>query len=46
MKTLGTGLNEPKGLNCKIYPLRPEEQQQLVEFLEEDLESGQMSPSK
>src|SRR3954467_13030861 len=33
-------------IDCKIYPLSSEEQQQLDEFLKENLESGRIRPSK
>ncbi|CDO72200.1 hypothetical protein BN946_scf184970.g52 [Trametes cinnabarina] len=32
--------------DCKVYPLSPEEQKQLDEFLEENLRSGRIRPSK
>ena len=35
-----------KGVDCKIYPLNPTEQQQLDEFLKEQLEMGRIRPSK
>src|SRR5204863_2642662 len=35
---------EPR-LNCKIYPLRPDEQGKLDEFLEENLRTGRIRPS-
>ena len=35
-----------KGVDCKIYPLNPTEQQQLDEFLKEQLETGRICPSK
>ena len=35
-----------KGVDCKIYPLNPTEQQQLEEFLKEQLETGRICPSK
>lgn len=31
---------------CKIYPMNPEEQKQLDEFLEENLRTGHIQPSK
>ena len=39
-------LNEGAELNCKIYPLNLEEQKQLDLFLEENLNSGRIRPSK
>lgn len=33
-------------VDCKVYPLSPEEQRQLDEFLEENLRSGRIRPSK
>lgn len=33
-------------INCKIYPLSPEEQKQLDKFLKENLQSGRVRPSK
>src|SRR3954464_4555467 len=33
-------------INCKIYPLSTEEQEQLDEFLKENLELGRIRPSK
>src|SRR4051812_13570038 len=33
-------------IDCKIYPLRSEEQKQLDEFLKENLETGRIRPSK
>jgi hypothetical protein len=33
-------------VDCKIYPLNPEEQGQLDEFLKEQLETGRIQPSK
>ena len=35
-----------KGVDCKIYPLNPTEQQQLDEFQKEQLETGRIHPSK
>ena len=35
-----------KNLDCKIYPLSLEEQRQLDEFLDENLKTGQIRPSK
>ncbi len=36
--------SEPKF--CKIYPMNPEEQKQLDEFIEENLRTGRIRPSK
>ncbi|GJF00541.1 hypothetical protein PsYK624_168340 [Phanerochaete sordida] len=33
-------------VDCKVYPLSPEEQRQLDDFLEENLCSGRIRPSK
>ncbi len=33
-------------VDCKIYPLNPDEQKQLDEFLQEQLETGRIKPSK
>jgi hypothetical protein len=38
--------NAEQKLNCKIYPLSVDEQQQLQEFLEENLRTGRIRPSK
>ena len=35
-----------KPSECKIYPLNPREQEALKEFIEENLESGRIRPSK
>ena len=35
-----------KMVDCKIYPLNPSEQQQLDEFLKEQLDTGRIQPSK
>ena len=35
-----------KMVDCKIYPLNPTEQQQLDEFLKEQLNTGRIQPSK
>lgn len=35
-----------KPLDCKIYPLSPEEQRELDEFLQENLKSKRIRPSK
>ena len=35
-----------KPVDCKVYPLSPQEQRQLDEFLEENLRSGRIQPSK
>ena len=35
-----------KPLDCKIYPLNPEEQKALEAFLKENLETGRIKPSK
>jgi hypothetical protein len=35
-----------KHLDCKVYPLNPEEQRQLDEFLDENLKSRRIRPSK
>ena len=35
-----------KMVDCKIYPLNPAEQQQLDEFLKEQLDSSRIQPSK
>ncbi len=35
-----------KMVDCKIYPLNPDEQKQLDEFLQEQLETGRIKPSK
>jgi hypothetical protein len=35
-----------KMVDCKIYPLNPSEQEQLDEFLKEQLETGRIQPSK
>ena len=35
-----------KATNCKVYPLSPLEQKELDKFLRENLESGQIQPSK
>ena len=37
---------DAKAVDCKIYPLTREEQVQLDEFLEENLKSGRIIPSK
>ena len=34
-----------KPVDCKVYPLNPNEQKALDEFLEENLKSGQIQPS-
>ncbi len=38
--------NAKSTLNCKVYPLNHNEQEQLDKFLEENLESGWICPSK
>jgi len=35
-----------KPVNCKVYPLSPSEQVQLDEFIQENLASGRIRPSK
>ena len=35
-----------KPVNCKVYPLNPQEQKALDEFLEENLRTGRIRPSK
>ena len=35
-----------KPSECKIYPLNPQEQEALKEFIQENLESGRIRPSK
>jgi len=35
-----------KASNCKVYPLAPMEQKELDQFLKENLETGQIHPSK
>ena len=35
-----------KPIDCKVYPLSPEEQKKLDDFLEENLRSGRIRPSK
>jgi len=35
-----------KASNCKVYPLTPTEQKELDQFLKENLETGQIRPSK
>ena len=35
-----------KASNCKVYPLAPKEQKELDQFLKENLETGQICPSK
>lgn len=37
--------SDPK-VNAKVYPLSPDEQKQLDEFLDENLKSGRIRPSK
>ena len=39
-------LPNTKNLDCKIYPLSPDEQKQLDEFLDENLRTGRIRPSK
>jgi hypothetical protein len=39
-------LPNAKNLDCKIYPLSPDEQKQLDEFLDENLRTGRIRPSK
>ena len=36
----------PNGSNCKVYPLLPSEQKELDAFIQENLESGWIQPSK
>ncbi len=38
--------NTKSTLDCKVYPLNRNEQEQLDKFLDENLESGQICPSK
>ncbi len=38
--------NVKSTLDCKVYPLNRNEQEQLDKFLDENLESGQICPSK
>ncbi len=38
--------NAKSTLDCKVYPLNRNEQEQLNKFLDENLESGQICPSK
>jgi hypothetical protein len=35
-----------KPTNCKVYPLAPNEQAELDEFIQENLASGRIHPSK
>ena len=35
-----------KPVDCKVYPLNPQEQKALDEFLEENLRTGRIRPSK
>jgi len=35
-----------KASNCKVYPLAPTEQKELNQFLKENLQTGQIHPSK
>jgi hypothetical protein len=35
-----------KSANCKVYPLAPNEQAELDEFIQENLASGCIRPSK
>ena len=46
--TMPSSLHIPgeKATNCKVYPLSPKEQKELDKFLKENLESGQIWPSK
>ena len=37
---------DAKAVDCKIYPLSLVEQEKLSEFLEENLKSGRIRPSK
>ena len=37
---------ESKSANCKVYPLAPNEQSELDAFLQENLDSGRIRPSK
>ncbi len=39
-------LNAKSTLDCKVYPLNRNEQEQLDKFLDESLESGRICPSK
>jgi hypothetical protein len=36
----------PDHLDCKLYPMPPEERRKLDEFLEENLRTGRIRPSK
>ncbi len=38
--------NAKSTLDCKVYPLNRNEQEQLNKFLDENLESGRIRPSK
>ncbi len=38
--------NASTNLNCKVYPLNCNEQEELDKFLDENLSSGQIQPSK
>ena len=38
--------NAKSTLDCKVYPLNRNEQEQLDQFLDENLESGRIRPSK
>ncbi len=38
--------NAKSTLDCKVYPLNQNEQEQLDAFLDENLESGRIRPSK
>jgi hypothetical protein len=38
--------NAPDHLDCKLYPMPPEERRKLDKFLEENLQTGRIRPSK